>query len=90
MVFTWNKASEEWGEIFGDEVMGSALIDRLVHHCHVVKYQVEQLPDAAPIRYLGCAPKGVVRTRSAHTASTRPGGRDALTARHPQMSNFNC
>jgi hypothetical protein len=24
------------GEIFGDEVMADALIDRLVHHCHIV------------------------------------------------------
>ncbi|HMG17693.1 MAG TPA: ATP-binding protein, partial [Gemmatimonadales bacterium] len=23
-------------EIFGDDVMASALIDRLVHHCHIV------------------------------------------------------
>jgi hypothetical protein len=24
------------GEIFGDEVMAAALIDRLLHHCHIV------------------------------------------------------
>jgi IstB-like ATP binding protein len=30
------KGFEEWGEIFGDEVMAAALIDRLVHHCHLV------------------------------------------------------
>lgn len=35
-VLTSNKSFEEWGEIFGDEVMASALIDRLVHHCHIV------------------------------------------------------
>ena len=27
---------DEWGEVFGDDVMASALIDRLVHHCHIV------------------------------------------------------
>ncbi len=26
-----NKGFEEWGDIFGDEVMAAALIDRLVH-----------------------------------------------------------
>src|SRR5450631_1771294 len=31
-----NKGFEEWGEILGDEVMAGALIDRLMHHCHVV------------------------------------------------------
>lgn len=35
-VLTSNKPFEEWGDIFGDEVMAAALIDRLVHHCHIV------------------------------------------------------
>jgi DNA replication protein len=35
-VLTSNKGFEEWGEVFGDEVMASALIDRLAHHCHIV------------------------------------------------------
>lgn len=35
-VLTSNKSFEEWGEIFGDEVMAAALIDRLVHHSHIV------------------------------------------------------
>jgi DNA replication protein DnaC len=35
-VLTSNKGFEDWGEILGDEVMAAALIDRLVHHCHIV------------------------------------------------------
>jgi DNA replication protein DnaC len=35
-VLTSNKSFEEWGDIFGDETMAAALIDRLVHHCHIV------------------------------------------------------
>ena len=35
-VLTSNKSLDEWGEVFGDDVMASALIDRLVHHCHIV------------------------------------------------------
>ena len=35
-VLTSNKSFEEWGEILGDEVMAAALIDRVLHHCHVV------------------------------------------------------
>jgi len=34
-VLTSNKEFEDWGEILGDEVMAAALIDRLMHHCHV-------------------------------------------------------
>lgn len=35
-VLTSNKGFEEWGQVFGDEVMAAALIDRLLHHCHIV------------------------------------------------------
>ena len=35
-VLTSNKGFEDWGDVFGDDVMASALIDRLVHHCHIV------------------------------------------------------
>jgi DNA replication protein DnaC len=35
-VLTSNKSFEEWGEVFGDEVMAAALIDRIMHHCHIV------------------------------------------------------
>ena len=35
-ILTSNKSFTEWGEVFGDDVMAAALIDRLVHHCHIV------------------------------------------------------
>ena len=35
-VLTSNKSFEEWGTVLGDEVMAAALIDRLLHHCHLV------------------------------------------------------
>ena len=35
-ILTSNQSFESWGEIFADEVMAAALIDRLVHHCHIV------------------------------------------------------
>jgi DNA replication protein DnaC len=40
-ILTSNKGFEEWGEIFGDEVMAAALVDRLVHHCHIVNIRGE-------------------------------------------------
>ena len=33
---TRNKSYEEWGDVFGGEAMAAVLIDRLVHHCHIV------------------------------------------------------
>jgi len=35
-VLTSNKGFEEWGEVLGDDVMAAALIDGLVHRCHLV------------------------------------------------------
>ena len=51
-VLTSNKGFEEWGEVFGDETMAAALIDRLLHHCHIVNirgnsYRMRQHRDLA-------------------------------------------
>jgi DNA replication protein DnaC len=35
-VLSSSKGFEDWGEVFGDDIMAAALIDRLLHHCHVV------------------------------------------------------
>lgn len=34
VIVTSNKAFEQWGEIFVDEVVASAILDRLLHHCY--------------------------------------------------------
>jgi DNA replication protein DnaC len=31
-----NKAFSDWGQMFGDEVLASAILDRLLHHCDVI------------------------------------------------------
>jgi len=36
MIVTSNKPFSAWGEIFGDEVVAVAMIDRLVHHAEIV------------------------------------------------------
>ena len=33
-IITSNKPFEEWGHIFTDDVVASAILDRLLHHCH--------------------------------------------------------
>ena len=35
-IITTNKALSTWGEIFGDNVLANAILDRLIHHSHVV------------------------------------------------------
>src|ERR1041384_1021584 len=41
-VLTSNKGFEEWGDILGDDVMAAALIDRLLHHCHIVNIREDR------------------------------------------------
>jgi DNA replication protein DnaC len=36
ILLTSNKAFSEWGSIFGDDVLASAILDRLLHHCEVI------------------------------------------------------
>ena len=35
-IYTSNKSFSEWGEVLGDTVMASAVLDRILHHCTVV------------------------------------------------------
>ncbi len=35
-IYTSNKSFSEWGEILGDSVMASAVLDRILHHGIVV------------------------------------------------------
>jgi DNA replication protein DnaC len=36
MLLTSNRAIGEWGVVFGDPVVATAILDRLLHHSHVV------------------------------------------------------
>jgi DNA replication protein DnaC len=36
MIVTSNKPFSAWGEVFGDEVVAAAMIDRLVHHAEIL------------------------------------------------------
>lgn len=36
-ILTTNQPFSRWGEVFGDPVIANAIIDRLVHHCEVIK-----------------------------------------------------
>jgi hypothetical protein len=36
LIVTSNKPFSAWGEIFGDDVVAAAMIDRLVHHAEIL------------------------------------------------------
>lgn len=35
-IFTTNKNISKWSEVFGDAVIANAILDRILHHCHVI------------------------------------------------------
>ena len=41
IILTSNKGFGEWGELLGDTVIGSAVLDRLLHHSHVLNIRGE-------------------------------------------------
>ena len=53
MILTSNRGFAEWGEVFGDPVVATALLDRLLHHAVVVhiegaSYRLRQHADLIP------------------------------------------
>lgn len=36
LIITSNKTFDEWGNIFWDSILASAILDRIIHHCHLV------------------------------------------------------
>lgn len=53
MILTSNRGFAEWGEVFGDQVVATALLDRLLHHAVVIQiegssYRMRQHADLVP------------------------------------------
>ena len=53
MILTSNRGFAEWGEVFGDPVVATALLDRLLHHAVVFQiegssYRLRQHADLVP------------------------------------------
>lgn len=61
MILNSNRGFAEWGEVFGDTVVATALLDRLLHHAVVVRIEgasyrlrrhADLLPDTAAARHI--------------------------------------
>lgn len=39
LLITTNQSVSQWGQVFGDEVVAAAILDRLLHHSHVMVMQ---------------------------------------------------
>ena len=38
-IITTNIPFSKWGELFGDNAIASAILDRLVHHSHIIQIE---------------------------------------------------
>ena len=61
MILTSNRSFAEWGDIFGDPVVATALLDRLLHHAAVVRiegasYRLRKHADLIPEHVRANAP----------------------------------
>ncbi|HRE02446.1 MAG TPA: IS21-like element helper ATPase IstB, partial [Ilumatobacteraceae bacterium] len=48
LIVTSNKNFARWGEVFGDDTVAAAMIDRLVHHAEVIALKGRLLPAEEP------------------------------------------
>ncbi|MCC6421838.1 MAG: ATP-binding protein [Gemmataceae bacterium] len=58
IILTSNKGFAEWGEVLGDSVIAAAILDRLLHHSHVVNIRGEsyRLREKKRAGLVGAAP----------------------------------
>jgi IstB-like ATP binding protein len=63
IILTSNKSYGDWGSIFGDSIIATAILDRLLHHSTTINIRRRELPAEGP-------PQG----RAGATARTRRGG----------------
>ena len=85
MILTSNRGFAEWGEVFGDPVVATALLDRLLHHAIVIQiegssYRLRQHADLVPDHIRSNA------TTQSSTAPIKPRGRPPKTG-GPDRSN---
>ena len=83
-MLTSNQGFERWGEILHDEVIAAALLDRLLHRCHIVNNPQQQLPGATPHRTRRDSSPAPLRS----LRSLRSAGLKVSVLRWPQVSDF--
>jgi DNA replication protein DnaC len=59
LIITSNKSFVDWGELFNDHVLATAILDRLLHHCTTINIKGEsyRLKEKRKAGLLGSVPK---------------------------------
>jgi DNA replication protein DnaC len=66
LLVTTNQRVSEWGTVFGDEVLATAILDRLLHHSHTLLITGESF------RLREKRKSGLIRSRLPNTDLERP------------------
>ena len=85
MILTSNRGFAEWGEVFGDPVVATALLDRLLHHAVVIQiegasYRLRQHVDLIP---------DALRAKPLNATSAPPGRRRGRPPKHRSQDHHN-
>ncbi|VIO79100.1 Insertion sequence IS5376 putative ATP-binding protein [Bradyrhizobium ivorense] len=38
VIVTYNRVVQDWGTYLGDNTMSTTILDRLMHHCHLLEF----------------------------------------------------
>ena len=82
MILTSNRGFAEWGEVFGDPVVATALLDRLLHHAAVIQIEAQATGCASmPISFpsMFARKPSSRRHRRPNAAAARQGGSRPIT-----------
>jgi len=85
MILTSNRGFAEWGEVFGDPVVATALLDSLLHHAVVIQiegasYRLRQHVDLIP---------DALRAKPLNATSAPPGRRRGRPPKHRSQDHHN-
>ena len=86
MILTSNRGFAEWGEIFGDSVVATALLDRLLHHAVVLQiegssYRLREHADLLP-EHIRAKANIQTAAHPADPAATRPAAKKRRSRSH--------
>ena len=82
IILTSNKGFADWGELLGDTVIATAILDRLLHHSHVINIRGESY------RLKDKRQSGLLTSTVAETQTGRLIGRGWVTS-NPAKTNKN-
>ena len=91
MLVTSNRSVAEWGTVFGDPVVATAILDRLLHHSHVItirgdSYRLREKRRSGLVHKAGATPKETEKlTEPGVNSRCRQGVKFGCRLTHPSL-----